>query len=92
MSQNRDRERFVFSVPRDNRRHSALLVDVVLCCFDVIGKLTGGAGRVKHCMSQHRRRDIADALNGVSPTAVFVLMLGQPVQAASNQSVKVGFQ
>ncbi|MGV2337269.1 MAG UNVERIFIED_CONTAM: hypothetical protein LVR18_25325 [Planctomycetaceae bacterium] len=42
-------------------------------------------GKVEHRMHQHGCRDIADAENSVTKTAIRILMLGQPSQSACGQ-------
>src|SRR5262249_28600321 len=53
-----------------------------------VGVLARRPGQVKRGPAKHRRRDVAEALDRVAPTAVGVLVRREPVQSASNEGVE----
>ena len=54
---------------------------------DVSAYCVGRAGEVKRGPAEHRRRDVAEALDRIAPAAVGVLMRRQPGEAAGDQRV-----
>ena len=97
--QDRHREGAVLAVaPADRlgplrRRRPGALVRHASRFAERVGVVRLAAGEVERGPAEHRRRDVAEALDRVAPAAVGVLMVGQPAQAAVDQRSRcsIGF-
>ena len=89
MSENGNRKCLVLAVPRSQGRNASDTLDVLRSRIDRLAMPFRISGRMKGSVDQHGRRNVAETLDGIAPTTVFILTRSQPLQAVIDQLVEV---